>query len=84
MVEEFGEVLIGKDPHRIEQHWQTLYHHFHVRGGVVQLSAISGIELSHSGTSKAKPSASPSTNSSAARCAKRSGATDAGTASPLD
>ena len=45
MVEEFGEVLIGKDPHRIEQHWQTLYHHFHVRGGVVQLSAISGIEI---------------------------------------
>ncbi len=45
MVDEFGELLIGKDPHRIEQHWQTLYHHFHVRGGVVQLSAISGIEI---------------------------------------
>ena len=45
MVDEFGEVLIGKDPSRIEQHWQTLYHHFHVRGGVVQLSAISGIEI---------------------------------------
>lgn len=45
MVDEFGEVLIGKDPHSIEQHWQTLYHHFHVRGGVVQLSAISGIEI---------------------------------------
>ena len=45
MVDEFGELLIGKDPGRIEQHWQTLYHHFHVRGGVVQLSAISGIEI---------------------------------------
>ena len=45
MVEEFGEVLIGQDPGRIEQHWQTLYHHFHVRGGVVQMSAISGIEI---------------------------------------
>ncbi len=45
MVDEFGEVLIGQDPGRIEQHWQTLYHHFHVRGGVVQLSAISGIEI---------------------------------------
>ena len=45
MVEEFGKVLIGKDPHRIEEHWQTLYHHFHVRGGVVQMSAISGIEI---------------------------------------
>ena len=45
MVEEFGQQLIGKDPGRIEQHWQTLYHHFHVRGGVVQMSAISGIEI---------------------------------------
>ena len=45
MVEEFGELLIGKEPGRIEQHWQTLYHHFHVRGGVVQMSAISGIEI---------------------------------------
>jgi len=45
MVEEFGEQLIGKDPGRIEQHWQTLYHHFHVRGGVIQMSAISGIEI---------------------------------------
>ncbi len=45
MIEEFGQLLIGKDPGRIEQHWQTLYHHFHVRGGVVQMSAISGIEI---------------------------------------
>ena len=45
MVEEFGQQLIGEDPGRIERHWQTLYHHFHVRGGVVQMSAISGIEI---------------------------------------
>ncbi len=45
MVEEFGALLIGKDPHRIEEHWQRLYHHFHVRGGVIQMSAISGIEI---------------------------------------
>ncbi|MEL0048760.1 MAG: galactonate dehydratase, partial [Gammaproteobacteria bacterium] len=45
MIEEFGEVLIGKDPMEIEKHWQTLYHHFHVRGGVVQMTAISGIEI---------------------------------------
>jgi len=45
MVDEFGELLIGKDPHRIEEHWQRLYHHFHVRGGVIQMSAISGIEI---------------------------------------
>lgn len=45
MVEEFGEVITGRDPMEIEKHWQTLYHHFHVRGGVVQMSAISGIEI---------------------------------------
>ncbi|MDA0791314.1 MAG: galactonate dehydratase [Proteobacteria bacterium] len=45
MVDEFGKVIIGKDPMEIERHWQTLYHHFHVRGGVVQMSAISGIEI---------------------------------------
>ncbi|MCL0029026.1 galactonate dehydratase [Dehalococcoidia bacterium] len=45
MVDEFGEVIIGKNPMEIEKHWQTLYHHFHVRGGIVQVSAISGIEI---------------------------------------
>ena len=45
MVNEFGETLVGKDPGRIEEHWQRLYHHFHVRGGVIQMSAISGIEI---------------------------------------
>ena len=45
MVDEFGEVITGRDPAEIEKHWQTLYHHFHVRGGVVQMSAISGIEI---------------------------------------
>ncbi|MYD44019.1 MAG: galactonate dehydratase [Gammaproteobacteria bacterium] len=45
MVDEFGELLVGEDPMAIEKHWQTLYHHFHVRGGVVQMSAISGIEI---------------------------------------
>ena len=45
MVDEFGELLVGEDPMAIERHWQTLYHHFHVRGGVVQMSAISGIEI---------------------------------------
>lgn len=45
MVDEFGEVILGEDPMAIEKHWQTLYHHFHVRGGIVQMSAISGIEI---------------------------------------
>lgn len=45
MVDEFGKLLVGDDPMAIEKHWQTLYHDFHVRGGVVQMSAISGIEI---------------------------------------
>ena len=46
MVDEIGATLIGKDPCRIEQHWQELYHLYHnVRGGVIQLAAIRGIEI---------------------------------------
>ena len=45
MVDEFGEVITGQNPMEIEKLWQTLYHHFHVRGGIVQMSAISGIEI---------------------------------------
>ena len=45
MVDEFGSTLVGEDPGEIERHWQNLYHLFHVRGGVVQMSAISGIEI---------------------------------------
>ena len=45
MIEEFGKVITGCDPMEIERHWQTLYHHFHVRGGVIQMCAISGIEI---------------------------------------
>jgi len=46
MVDEIGETLLGKDPFRIEQHWQEMYHLWHnVRGGVVQMAAISGIEI---------------------------------------
>ncbi len=46
IVEEFGQELVGKDPSRIEEHWQNLYHHFqNVRGGPMQMPAISGIEI---------------------------------------
>ena len=38
MVDEFGEVITGQNPMEIEKLWQTLYHHFHVRGGIVQMS----------------------------------------------
>ncbi|MBW8809553.1 MAG: galactonate dehydratase [Lysobacter sp.] len=38
-VAELGEQLIGKDPARINDHWQTMY-----RGGAVFMSAIAGID----------------------------------------
>lgn len=43
-VEELSEYLIGKDPMRIEDLWQTLYRGGFYRGGPVLTSAISGIE----------------------------------------
>ena len=36
--------LIGRDPRRIEAHWQTLYRGGFYRGGPVLTSALSGIE----------------------------------------
>ncbi len=46
VVEEFGAAIIGKHPFRIEEHWQDMYHLFHnVRGGALQMAAISGIEI---------------------------------------
>ena len=44
-VEELAEYLIGKDPSRIEDLWQTLYRGGFYRGGPVLTSAISGIEM---------------------------------------
>ena len=44
-VEELAEYLIGKDPSRIEDLWQTLYRGGFYRGGPVLSSAISGIEM---------------------------------------
>ena len=46
VVEEFGQSIVGRDPFRIEEHWQHMYHLFHnVRGGALQMAAISGIEI---------------------------------------
>ncbi|WP_161880877.1 galactonate dehydratase [Deinococcus alpinitundrae] len=44
-VEELAEYLIGKDPSRIEDLWQTLYRGGFYRGGPILTSAISGIEM---------------------------------------
>jgi len=43
-VKEFSRYLVGKDPGRIEHHWQAMYRGSFWRGGVVQTSAISGID----------------------------------------
>ena len=43
-VAEMGRYLIGKDPRRIEHHWQALYRGAFYRGGPVLCSALSGIE----------------------------------------
>ena len=41
---EIGEQLIGKDPARINDHWQTMYRSAFYRGGAVFMSAIAGID----------------------------------------
>jgi galactonate dehydratase len=43
-VDELAEYLIGKDPLRIEHHWQHIYRSAFFRGGPVLLSALSGID----------------------------------------
>jgi galactonate dehydratase len=43
-VEELGEYLIGKDPLRIEHHWQHMYRSAFFRGGNVLMTAMSGID----------------------------------------
>ncbi|WP_430592030.1 galactonate dehydratase [Humidisolicoccus flavus] len=43
-VEQFAEYLVGQDPARIEDHWQTLTKGGFYRGGAVLASAISGID----------------------------------------
>ncbi len=43
-IHDIRDYLIGNDATRIEHHWQTVYRHSFWRGGVVILSALSGIE----------------------------------------
>ena len=43
-VREMSEYLIGKDPFRIEDHFQVLYRGGFYRGGPILTSALSGIE----------------------------------------
>ncbi|AKC87588.1 galactonate dehydratase [Pseudoxanthomonas suwonensis] len=43
-VHELGDYLVGKDPARINDLWQTLYRGGFYRGGPVLMSAIAGID----------------------------------------
>ncbi|MBR3144899.1 MAG: galactonate dehydratase [Clostridia bacterium] len=43
-VEEFRNYLIGKDPMKIEDHWQVMYRTGFYRGGPEVMSAIAGID----------------------------------------
>lgn len=43
-VEELMQNLVGKDPMRIEDHWNTMYRGGFYRGGPILMSAISGID----------------------------------------
>ena len=43
-VEELSDYLIGKDPLRIEHHWQHIYRSAFFRGGNVLMTALSGID----------------------------------------
>jgi len=43
-VHQLGELLIGKDPLAIEDHWQVMTRSTFYRGGVVLASAVSGLD----------------------------------------
>jgi galactonate dehydratase len=43
-VEELADYLIGKDPLRIEHHWQHIYRSAFFRGGPVLMTALSGLD----------------------------------------
>lgn len=43
-VREISEYIIGKDPLKIEDHWQVLYRAGFYRGGPVLMSALAGID----------------------------------------
>ena len=44
-VEELGDLVIGRDPRRIEDIWQMIYRNGCYRGGPVLMSALSGLDM---------------------------------------
>jgi galactonate dehydratase len=43
-VADLGPVVIGQDPRRVEHCWQAMYRGRYFKGGIVTMSAISGID----------------------------------------
>jgi galactonate dehydratase len=43
-VEDLGHIIIGEDPRSIEHLWQVMYRHPFFKGGIVTMSALSGID----------------------------------------
>ncbi|QNK01444.1 galactonate dehydratase [Dyella telluris] len=43
-VDELSDYLIGKDPRRIEDHWNVMYRGGFYRGGPILMSALAGID----------------------------------------
>jgi galactonate dehydratase len=43
-IEKFGRYLVGKDPLRIEHHWQYMYRFSHFRGSAI-MGALSAIDI---------------------------------------
>lgn len=43
-VHEFADTLVGQDPRRINDLWQTMYRSHFYRGGAILMSAIAGID----------------------------------------
>ncbi len=44
VIEELSDYLVGKDPLRIEHHWQHIYRSAFFRGGPVVMTALSGLD----------------------------------------
>ena len=43
-VEDLSQLLIGQDPRRVEHLWQIMHRQYFWRGGIVNCSAMSGID----------------------------------------
>jgi len=43
-IEDVGVLLIGQDPRRVEHLWQTMHRQYFWRGGIIGMTALSGID----------------------------------------